>query len=86
MDAHYKLTLPDEIVQIINQYAKPATRPDWRTLRIMPNITFRGEYYLIYLKRRDKLNTASYQEYIHLNIFYKPQFSGWKYEQLFADK
>jgi hypothetical protein len=78
--------LPDEIVHIINAYSKPVTRPDWRTLRIMPNITFRGEYYLIYLKRRDKLNAANYEEYRHLIIFYKPQFSAWNYERLFANK
>jgi hypothetical protein len=78
--------LPEDVIRIINAYAKPLTRPDWKTLRIMPNIIFRGEYYLIYLKRRDKLNVANYQEYIHLNIFYKPQFSGWNYERLFANK
>jgi len=80
------MILPDEIIKIINEYAKPVTRPDWKRLRIMPNIIFRGEYYLIYLKRRDKLNTASYEEFIRLNIFYKPQFSAWHYDRLFADK
>ena len=82
----YNRKLPDEIISIINAYAKPATRPNWKTLHIMPNITYRGEYYLIYLKRRDKLNAATYEEYIHLNIFYKPQFSSWHYERLFAYK
>jgi hypothetical protein len=80
------MILPDEIIKIISAYSKPTTRPDWKTLRIMPNIIFRGEYYLIYLKRRDKLNTASYEEFIRLNIFYKPQFSAWHYDRLFADK
>ena len=34
---HYKPTLhlPDDILQIIKEYAKPLTRPDWRTLHKM---------------------------------------------------
>ena len=84
MALHY--SLPDDVIQIIKEYSMPLTRPDWKTLRIMPNITYRGEYYLIYLKRRDKLNAANYEEYVRLTIFYKPQFSGWNYERLFAPK
>ena len=84
MALHY--SLPDDVIQIIKEYSMPLTRPDWKTLRIMPNITYRGEYYLIYLKRRDKLNAANYEEYIHLTIFYKPQFSGWNYQKMFSHK
>ena len=29
------MELPDDVVRIINQYAKPLTRPDWRTLHRM---------------------------------------------------
>jgi hypothetical protein len=32
----YKLELPDDILQIIKEYAMPITRPDWRNLHIMP--------------------------------------------------
>ena len=77
------MELPDVVVQIIHAYAKPVTHPKWRTLRIMPNITFQGEYYLICLKRRDKLNNSNNEEYIQLQQFYKPQFSAWHYNRLF---
>ena len=78
------MELPRDVVLLINEYAKPATNPKWKTLRIMPNVTFRGEYYLIYLKRRDKLNRLSYHDFRRLNILYKPQFSAWHYERLFG--
>jgi hypothetical protein len=31
----YKMYLPDDILQIIKEYAKPVTRPDWRYLHKM---------------------------------------------------
>jgi len=31
------MELPDDVVAIIKEYARPITRPDWRTLHIMPN-------------------------------------------------
>jgi hypothetical protein len=80
------MELPEDVLILIKEYSKPATNPKWRTLRIMPNITFRGEYYLIYLTRRDKLNSAPFEDYIRLNVFYKPQFSAWHYERLFQPK
>jgi len=43
------LCLPDDVIKIINQYAKPYTRPDWRTLDVMSDFKF-----LIGLKRYEK--------------------------------
>jgi len=80
------MEFPDDVLRLISAFSKPVTRTDWRTLRIMPNITFRGEYYLIYLKRRNKLYVSTIEEYTHLNVYYKPQFSSSNYERLFADK
>ena len=37
----YKLELPDDILQIIKEYAMPLTRPDWRRLHIMPQDHYR---------------------------------------------
>lgn len=34
------MEFPTEIQTIINQYAKPVTRPNWRTLHIMTMDTF----------------------------------------------
>ena len=32
------MELPQDILQIIKEYAKPVTRPDWRTVHIMPDL------------------------------------------------
>jgi hypothetical protein len=34
------LELPDDILQIIKEYTMPLTRPDWRSLHIMPSLRF----------------------------------------------
>ena len=34
------LCLPDDVIKIINQYAKPVTRPDWRQLHVMCDFKF----------------------------------------------
>ena len=44
------MELPDDVVALIKEYSKPLTRPDWRTLHIMPNKIFRTE-----LKKRTLL-------------------------------
>jgi hypothetical protein len=41
------MELPDDVLAIIKEYARPITRADWRTLHIMPN-----ELYLTQLKKR----------------------------------
>ena len=38
--ANKKMELPDDVLQIIKDYAQPQTRPDWRTLHIMPSTIF----------------------------------------------
>jgi len=35
-----KMELPDDVVQIIKEFSRPLTRPDWRTLRKMTNLDF----------------------------------------------
>ena len=30
------MELPDDVLQIIREYSKPVTRPDWRTLNRLP--------------------------------------------------
>ena len=41
------MELPDDVLNLIKEYTKPITRPDWRTLHIMPN-----DLYLKQLKKR----------------------------------
>jgi hypothetical protein len=38
-----KPELPDDVLQIIKQYAQPITRPDWRTIHKMVEIQFLKE-------------------------------------------
>jgi hypothetical protein len=37
------MELPVEIVTLINDFSKPATRPDWRTLHKMPYELFKKD-------------------------------------------
>ena len=34
------MELPDDILQLIKEYAMPLTRPDWRSLHRMPSLRF----------------------------------------------
>ena len=34
------MELPDDVLQLIREYAQPITRPDWRTLHKMTNLNF----------------------------------------------
>jgi hypothetical protein len=37
------MELPEDVLAIIKEYARPVTRPDWRTLHILPNKIYRRE-------------------------------------------
>jgi hypothetical protein len=39
------MELPEDILKIIKEYSMPITRPDWRTLHIMPNHTYKQLLY-----------------------------------------
>lgn len=45
------MELPDDVLQIIKDYSKPVTRPDWRTLQKMPNDKYLAAYRNEYHKR-----------------------------------
>ena len=34
------MELPDDVIALIREFSRPLTRPDWRTLHIMPNHEF----------------------------------------------
>ena len=50
-----RLELPDDVLQIIKEYARPLTRPDWRTLHRMTYAQFLREFHETYRKRRRSL-------------------------------
>jgi hypothetical protein len=35
-----RLELPDDVLQIIKEFSHPLTRPDWRSLHLMPSVSF----------------------------------------------
>lgn len=37
------MELPDDVLQIIKEYSKPLTRPDWRTLHKMTQELYKQE-------------------------------------------
>ena len=44
------MELPEDVVQIIREYSKPVTRPDWRTLHKMPFIKYKENVILYILE------------------------------------
>lgn len=53
------MELPQDILQIIKEYAKPVTRPDWRQLHIMPDHIYKAE-----LKRHAVVHSLMMDTYL----------------------
>jgi hypothetical protein len=51
-----RLELPDDILHIIKEYARPVTRPDWRTLHRMTDDTYFDEFVAQYKARCKYIN------------------------------
>ena len=68
------MELPEDIVQIIREYSKPITRPDWRTLHLMKPIILHNEFERQMFRRFKKLETVYGVELIRLISIYKPIF------------
>ena len=68
------MELPEDIVQIISEYSKPLTRPDWRTLHIMKPIILHNEFERQMFCRFKKLETVNDVVFIRLIRSYKPIF------------
>ena len=56
MELPYKRELPSDILQIIKEFSKPVTRPDWRNLDVMSDLKF-----LIGLKPYEKYHAKTTQ-------------------------
>jgi|LauGreSuBDMM15SN_2_FD.fasta_scaffold48395_2 hypothetical protein len=76
------LELPDDVLAIIKEYARPITRPDWRTLHLMTNQHYKTEYYLQYVKR--KIMLYSSLEYNRMEATYKIMFNQWHFDHTFG--
>jgi hypothetical protein len=46
------MELPDDVLQIIKEYAQPITRPDWKSLHKMPLEILQSEYADILTERQ----------------------------------
>jgi len=47
------MNLPDDVVVIINEFSKPVTRADWRTLHKMPYTVYKDDFFASFEKRRN---------------------------------
>ena len=88
MELPYKHSLPDDVLQIIKEYAMPVTRPDWRTLHLMPYNLYKSEFYNLYHERRLYIQLINpnmeYSDYLQISKNYKPLFHRWYYDFLFG--
>ena len=57
-----RLELPDDVLQIIKEYSRPLTRPDWRTLHKMPEETYFDEFVAQYNARAKYINNHPEQD------------------------
>ena len=71
---YFKMELPDDIVQIIREYSKPLTRPDWRTMHLMKAIRLHNEFERQMFRRYKKLETVYGVDFLRLLRSYKPIF------------
>jgi hypothetical protein len=70
----YKLELPDDILQIIKEYAMPLTRPDWRTLHIMPQEHYHSlllQHILLY----SVITNMCYIKIKRISFWIKPKYN-----------
>ena len=69
------MELPDDVLQIIREYSKPVTRPDWRTLHKMTQRHYNDEYYSQFFSRLSVLHRCRHDRYNYLVAHYKPVFA-----------
>ena len=59
------MELPDDVLQIIKEYSKPMTRPDWRRLHKM-------SYHLFHISVLERYNTRFFNLVLHFHENGKP--------------
>jgi hypothetical protein len=64
------MELPDDVLLLIKEYSMPVSRPDWRTIKVMPYYIFQYDCDEQYLKRWKKIRYTP-------DIKYKEIFSTW---------
>jgi hypothetical protein len=69
------MELPDDVLQIIRDYSKPLTRPNWRTLHLMKPIRLHNEFERQMFCRFNKLETVNDVVFIRLINSYKIIFN-----------
>jgi hypothetical protein len=69
-----KMELPDDVLQLIREYAKPITRPDWRKLHIMKQYTLHNEFEKQVFKRYNRLESVYGVQFLQVLRAYKTIF------------
>ena len=70
------MELPEDVLQIIKEYSMPLTRPNWRTLHMMPYYTFKYE---CSTQNRKRFEIVRYNP----DITYKEIFDVWWYNYMY---
>jgi len=58
------MELPEDVLRLVKDFSMPITRPDWRTLNVMPYEIFKQQCYIEY-----------YKKWMYPYIYYKKVFS-----------
>jgi hypothetical protein len=60
------MELPGEVVIMINEFSKPTTRPDWRTLHRMPYASFKKDCEIQHQKRWNRVRLDPHVRYMSI--------------------
>ena len=60
------MELPGDIVSMINEFSKPTTRPDWRTIHKMPYALFKKDCEIQHQKRWNRIRLDPHVRYMSI--------------------
>lgn len=77
------MEFPDDVLRIIQQYARPVTRPDWRTCGKMREYIVKRDFKKLIMQRHYKIMTCTNEDYARIYHNYKPIFQIRNYDAMF---
>ena len=77
------MEFPDDVLRIIQQYARPLTRPDWRTCGKIRQYIVKRDFKKLVMQRHYKIMTCANEDYASMYHNYKPLFQIRKYDAMF---
>jgi hypothetical protein len=77
------MEFPDDVLSIIKEYARPVTRPDWRTCGKMTRYHFKQEFKRVVMQRHYAILYCRNEDYSLIYHSYKPLFHIRRYDAMF---